>query len=72
MDKFIRECLPKIQQAAGRREKNLSYRISVDGGIDDQTGSDCARAGADTFVADTSLFGAIEMKSAVTQLRRSV
>jgi len=70
---FIRECLPKIQQAeAWRREKNLSYRISVDGGINDQTGGDCARAGADTFVAGTSLFGAVEMKSAVTQLRRSV
>ena len=31
---FIREGLPKIRQVATwRREKNLSYRISVDGGI---------------------------------------
>ena len=70
---FIREGLPKIQQAAAwRREKDLSYRISVDGGINDETGADCARAGADTFVAGTSLFGATDLKSAVTQLRRSV
>jgi ribulose-phosphate 3-epimerase len=70
---FIREGLSKIKQAAAwRREKNLSYRISVDGGINDQTGADCARAGADTFVAGTSLYGASELKSAVTQLRRSV
>jgi len=70
---FIRECLPKIQQAAAwRRDKALSYRISVDGGVNDETGADCARAGADTFVAGTSLFKAIDMKSAVTQLRRSV
>ena len=70
---FIRECLPKIQQAAAwRRDKALSYRISVDGGVNDETGADCARAGADTFVAATSLFKAIDMKSAVTQLRRSV
>ena len=70
---FIRECLPKIQQAAAwRRDKALSYRISVDGGVNDETGADCARAGADTFVAGTSLFGATDMKSAVTQLRRSV
>jgi len=71
--KFIREGLPKIQQAATwRRDKALSYRISVDGGINEETGADCARAGADTFVAGTSLFGATDMKSAVTQLRRSV
>ncbi|MHC5729538.1 MAG: hypothetical protein ACYTXY_36530 [Nostoc sp.] len=45
----------KAQQAQGWRcEKNLSYRISVDGGINDQTAAECARAGADTFVAGTS------------------
>ena len=70
---FIREGLPKIEQAAAwRRDKALSYRISVDGGINDETGADCACAGADTFVAGTSLFGAADMKSAITQLRRSV
>ena len=70
---FIHEGLPKIEQAAAwRRDKALSYRISVDGGINDETGADCACAGADTFVAGTSLFGAADMKSAITQLRRSV
>jgi ribulose-phosphate 3-epimerase len=35
---FIREGLPKIQQAAAwRRKKNFSYHISVDGGINDET-----------------------------------
>jgi ribulose-phosphate 3-epimerase len=70
---FIREGLPKIQQAATwRREKALSYRISVDGGINNETGADCARAGADTFVAGTSLFGTRNLKSAITKLRKSV
>jgi ribulose-phosphate 3-epimerase len=70
---FIRDCLPKIQQVATwRRERNLSYRISVDGGINDETGADCARAGADTFVAGTSLFGSRNLKLAITQLRRCV
>jgi ribulose-phosphate 3-epimerase len=70
---FIREGLARVQQAAAwRRDQALTYRISVDGGINDQTGADCARAGADTFVAGTSLFGAHNLKSAVTQLRRSV
>ena len=70
---FIRVSLPKIEQAATwRRDKALSYRISVDGGINYETGADCARAGADIFVAGTSLFGAIDMKSAVSQLRQIV
>jgi ribulose-phosphate 3-epimerase len=70
---FIHECLPKIQQAESwRRENKFSYRISVDGGINNQTAAECARAGADTFVAGTSLFGARSLKSAVTKMRKIV
>ena len=70
---FIREGLPKIKQAATwRRDKALSYRISVDGGITNETGAECARVGADTFVAGTSLFGTRNLKSAVTKMRQSV
>ena len=62
---FIHECLPKIQQAdAWRREQKLNYRLEVDGGINNATVAECARAGADTFVAGTSLFGARNLKSA--------
>lgn len=67
---FIHECLPKIQQAeAWRRERGLNYRIQVDGGINNQTVAECARAGADTFVAGTSLFGAHSLKNAVKKMR---
>jgi ribulose-phosphate 3-epimerase len=70
---FIHETLPKIQQAeAWRREKKLPYRISVDGGINNQTAAECARAGADTFVAGTSLFGARSLKVAVNKMRKIV
>ena len=70
---FINECVPKIQQAdAWRRERNLPYRISVDGGINFQTAAECARAGADTFVAGTSLFGARSLKAALTKMRKIV
>jgi ribulose-phosphate 3-epimerase len=68
---FIHECLPKIQQAeAWRREKMLSYRIEVDGGINNLTAAECARAGADTFVAGTSLFGQHSLKAAITKMRK--
>lgn len=70
---FIHECLPKVQQAeAWRRERKLRYRIEVDGGINDQTAAECARAGADTFVAGTSLFGARNLKAAVARMCKAV
>src|SRR5205085_3688308 len=47
---FIHETLPKVQQAyAWRRERNLSYNIGVDGGVDFKTVADCAHAGANSF-----------------------
>jgi ribulose-phosphate 3-epimerase len=70
---FIHECLPKIQQAESwRREKQLRYRISVDGGINFQTAAECAHAGADTFVAGTSLFGQRSLKVAINRMRKIV
>jgi ribulose-phosphate 3-epimerase len=68
---FIHECLPKIQQAdAWRREKKLNYRLEVDGGINNETVAECARAGADTFVAGTALFHQRNMTAAVKKMRR--
>jgi ribulose-phosphate 3-epimerase len=70
---FIHETLPKIQQAeAWRREKQFRYRIEVDGGINNQTAAECARAGADTFVAGTSLFGQRSLKAAITKMRKII
>jgi ribulose-phosphate 3-epimerase len=70
---FIQETLPKIQQAAEwRRELNLNYRIEVDGGINFQTAIECAKAGADTFVSGTGLFGQRDLKKAVAKMRRLV
>ena len=69
---FIHECLPKVQQAdAWRRERRLNYRLEVDGGITDQTAAECAGAGADTFVAGTSLFGHRNLKAAVARMRKA-
>ena len=70
---FIHETLPKIQQAeAWRRERKLPYRIEVDGGINFQTVAECARAGADTFVSGTTLFGAHNLRAAVKKMRQIV
>jgi ribulose-phosphate 3-epimerase len=68
---FIHETLPKVQQAnAWKRERNLAYHITVDGGVNFKTAAECARAGADVFVSGTSLFGQRNLKAAVQKLRK--
>lgn len=70
---FIHEMLPKIQQAAAwRRERGLNYRIEVDGGINLGTAVECAKAGADTFVSGTALFGQRQLGRAVRKMRDAV
>lgn len=56
---FRADMLPKISQIARwRSERGLAFRLEVDGGVDLKTGPECRAAGADTFVAGTSFFGA--------------
>lgn len=56
---FRTDLLPKIEQISRwRQERGLSFRLEVDGGVDLDTGAQCRRAGADTFVAGTSFFRA--------------
>jgi ribulose-phosphate 3-epimerase len=70
---FIYEMLPKIQQAyAWRRDKKLNYHIEVDGGINFQTATECARVGADAFVSGTGLFGQRSLKNAIKKMRKLV
>ena len=68
---FIYETLPKIQEAAHwRAQKNLSYNIGVDGGVDFKTVGDCAHAGADAFISGTALFHLRSMKAGVKKMRK--
>jgi ribulose-phosphate 3-epimerase len=70
---FIYETLPKIQQAREwRQQRELKFRIGVDGGVDFKTGPECARAGADAFISGTSLFHQRSLTAAVKKMRRSV
>jgi ribulose-phosphate 3-epimerase len=70
---FIYETLPKIQQArAWRTERNLSYNIGVDGGVDFKTARECAQAGADTFISGTTSFGQHSLTVGVRKMRKQV
>jgi ribulose-phosphate 3-epimerase len=58
---FRGDMLPKLRQIdAWRRERKLSFRLEVDGGIDVVTATQCRAAGADTFVAGTSFYRAAD------------
>ena len=58
---FRRDMLSKLQEIdTWRRERRLTFRLEVDGGIDLDTALECRAAGADTFVAGTSFFRATD------------
>ncbi len=66
---FMPETVPKIAAAARWRQANdADYRIQVDGGIALDTIEAAAAAGADTFVAGSSVFGADDRVAAVRAL----
>ena len=55
---FLRSTLPKIQRVRHMVEYiNPSCEIEVDGGVDETTAPLAAAAGADVFVAGSSIFG---------------
>ncbi len=70
---FMDGALENVRWAAAHplRRKN-AYRIEVDGGIDLQTAPRCAAAGADTFVAGTSLFREQDLRRAIQTMREAL
>lgn len=58
---FREDMMPKLRQIdQWRRERSLSFRLEVDGGVDLKTAPLCRAAGADTFVAGTAFFKAAD------------
>lgn len=68
---FRSDMLPKLRQIdAWRRERKLSFRLEVDGGIDLATAAECRAAGADTFVAGTSFYRATDKAAFAATIAR--
>lgn len=65
---FMEDTLGKIE----RVNELTDTEIEVDGGIDHETGAACARAGADTFVIGSSLFGQSDVPQALAELQDSI
>lgn len=70
---FIASALAKLREA--RKRIDASGRdiwLEVDGGVKADNIAEIARAGADTFVAGSSVFGASDRKAALAGLRASL
>jgi ribulose-phosphate 3-epimerase len=71
--KFIANAFEKIRQLNQSRSRyNASFRIEVDGGVDMHNVAELAQAGANTFVAGTSIFHTPNAVEATRQMRRLV
>ncbi len=69
--KFLRSSLAKIRQLDSlRRQRGLSYRIEVDGGVTTENVAEIAAAGCDIVVAGSSIFGAPDPAAAVEKMKR--
>jgi ribulose-phosphate 3-epimerase len=69
--KFIPNTYEKIRQLNQMRARyNASFRIEVDGGVDSGNTAELAQAGANTFVAGTSIFHTADPAAATRQLKK--
>jgi ribulose-phosphate 3-epimerase len=69
--KFIPNTYEKIRQLNQMRARyNASFRIEVDGGVEPENTAALAQAGANTFVAGTSIFHTADPAAATRQLKQ--
>jgi len=70
---FIPAVLPKIQEARARIDASgRDIWLEVDGGIKADNIAQVARAGADTFVAGSAVFGAKDRAAAIRDMREAL
>ncbi len=71
---FLREMLPKIQAIRSRADAlgRTGLDLLVDGGIAMDTAPECARYGANAFVAGTALYGESDMAAAIRAMRNGI
>ncbi len=65
---FIADVVSKVAELKGRLSDR--QRLQIDGGVDVKTIGEVARAGADTFVAGSAIFGQSNPPEAMRELHR--
>ncbi len=70
---FIPGVLPKIAEVRRRvQQSGREVRVEVDGGIKTDNIGAAARAGADTFVAGSAIFGSKDYQATIAAMRSSI
>ena len=68
--KFIASALDKLRTARRRiAESGYDIWLEVDGGVKPENIAEIARAGADTFVAGSAIFGAEDYRATIDRMR---
>jgi ribulose-phosphate 3-epimerase len=71
--KFIPEALKKITAARGRiQSTGRDIWLEVDGGVKVDNIAEIARAGADTFVAGSAIFGTKDYRATIAAMRAAL
>jgi ribulose-phosphate 3-epimerase len=71
--KFIRSALTKLAQARKRIDASgRAVRLEIDGGVKTDNIGEIARAGADTFVAGSAIFGSKDYCATIAAMRKEI
>jgi ribulose-phosphate 3-epimerase len=71
---FIRSVLSKLTQTKAllKFKELTNVEIEVDGGIQRETAAEVVQAGATVLVAGSAIFGAVDRKAAMAELRQQI
>ena len=71
--KFIPSALPKLRAAKERiLASGREIRLEIDGGVKDDNIGELARAGADTFVSGSGIFGTKDYAATIAAMKREI
>lgn len=71
--KFIRSALPKLRAARERIiASGREIRLEIDGGVKVDNIGELARAGADTFVSGSGIFGTEDYAATIAAMKREI
>jgi len=71
--KFIPSALGKLAQARARIDASgRNIRLEIDGGVKVENAAEVARAGADTFVAGSAIFGSSDYGATIRAMRAEI
>jgi len=70
---FIPEVLPKLAEARARiAASGRAIRLEIDGGVKVENAAKIAKAGADTFVAGSAIFGSKDYATTIAAMRAQI